>query len=167
MCIRVCVYIYVVYGKNMCMYGHRPHMDLPQGPLRDIAIIMFRYADIYICQKLCKYHGKQAICILKYNHNNMQVKLKVPKTKVKFWPPLQDIHCHGNHLSFGKALMLEKHKQKSYFEILWEGPMEQITINMEKTKKITTKNNWRLFGEGPRRKVKTHGKKQTLEKPKQ
>ena len=23
-------------------------MDLPQGPLRDIAILMFRYADIYI-----------------------------------------------------------------------------------------------------------------------
>ena len=40
MCIRVYVYICVMYEKNMCMYGHRPHMDLPQGPLRDIAIIM-------------------------------------------------------------------------------------------------------------------------------
>jgi hypothetical protein len=33
------------------MYGHRPQMDLPQGPLRNIAIIMFRYANIYILSK--------------------------------------------------------------------------------------------------------------------
>ena len=44
------MYIYI--------YRHRPEMDLPQGPLRDIAILMFRYANIYICQKLCKYNGK-------------------------------------------------------------------------------------------------------------
>jgi hypothetical protein len=49
----------------------------------------------------------------------MHVELNVPNTKAKFWPPLQDIHCHGNHLSFGKALRLEK--QKKYFEILWGG----------------------------------------------
>ena len=35
----------------MYMYGHRPQMDLPQGPLRNIAMIMFRYANIYILSK--------------------------------------------------------------------------------------------------------------------
>ena len=41
------VYIYIY----MYMYGHRPQMDLPQGPLRNIAMIMFRYANIYILSK--------------------------------------------------------------------------------------------------------------------
>ena len=91
----------------------------------------------------------------------MQVKLNVPKTKAKFWPPLQDIHCHGNHLSFGKALMLEKHKQKTCFEILWGGPHG---ANHNKHWKKTTNKNHKVkyletFWGGPQEKSKNLWKK--------
>jgi hypothetical protein len=98
----------------------------------------------------------------------MQVKLKVPKTKVKFWPPLQDIHCHGNHLSFGKALMLEKHKQKTYFEILWGGP--HGANHNKHWKKPKNKNNKKKYLEtlwgGPQEKSKNPWKKTNIGKTK-
>ena len=102
---------------------------------------------------------KITICTLKYNHNfnNMQVKLNVPKTKAKFWPPLQDIHCHGNHLSFGKALRLEKHtKKKHILKFFGESPMKKTRINMgkppQKKKKKTIFGD--SLGRAPSRKTK-------------
>ena len=41
----LCIYIYIY------IHGRRPHMHLPQGPLRDIADIMLRYVSIYMRQK--------------------------------------------------------------------------------------------------------------------
>ena len=63
--IYVYVYIYIY------IYRHRPHMDLPKGPLRDIYIIMLRYVNIHTCQELRKYHGKWMICILEFDQQDM------------------------------------------------------------------------------------------------
>ena len=71
---------------------------------------------------------------LKKYHSNTQVTLNVPKAKAKFWRPLQDIHCHGNHLSFGKALRLEK---KNILRFFGEGTMEKTKITIgKKTQQI-------------------------------
>ena len=99
----------------------------------------------------------------------MQVKLNVPKTKAKFWPPLQDIHCHGSHLSFGKGLRLEKHEKKYLLRFFGEGPMEKTKINIgkppQKKKKKTICGD--SLGRAPWRKpkkeigkTKKHWKKQ-------
>ena len=52
----------------------------------------------------------------------MQVRLNVPISKAKFWPPLQDIHCHGNQLSYGKAV---ESKENHVWRHFGEGPMEK------------------------------------------
>ena len=89
----------------------------------------------------------------------MHVELNVRKTKAKFWPPLQDIHCHGNHLSFGKALRLEKQK-KHILRFFGEGTMEKTKINIGK------KNAKTMFeeslGRAPWRKPKTIGKTRNI-----
>ena len=91
----------------------------------------------------------------------MQVKLNVPKTKAKFWPPLQDIHCHGNHLSFGKAHRLEKHTKKNILNFFGENPMKKTKINMGKPPQKKKKNLYleTLWGE-------PYPEEQKMEEPK-
>ena len=60
----------------------------------------------------------------------------------------------------GRPWCSKNTNKKTYFEILWGGPHgANHNKHWKKPKnKNNKKNIWRLFGEGPRRKVKTHGK---------
>ena len=98
----------------------------------------------------------------------MQVKLNVPKTKAKFWPPLQDIHCHGSHL--GRALGW-KNTKKNVLRFFGEGSMEKTKINIGKTKKNKKKKKQyveTLWGgpHGENQKKLWKNKKKSLEKNK-
>ena len=51
-CTYIHIYVHYVYIYiYIYIHGRRPHMHLPQGPLRDIADIMLRYVSIYMRQK--------------------------------------------------------------------------------------------------------------------